>query len=252
MFRRAVPVCFFFALTLLALGFNRGLADDLPKVPPDAVGLSQARLERIDAHLTNAVEHRQIAGGVVLLARRGKVAYLQAIGLRDVEAKQRMTPDTIFRIASMTKPITSVAVMMLVEEGKLRLQDPLSRHLPEFKKQEVSVTRKEGQTTSFTTAAAEREITIHDLLAHTSGITYWVCSKDPVSKSYREAGVSDGLVQTEGTLADNIRRLAPLALVAQPGKAWEYGLSTDVLGRVIEVASGKDLDTFFRERIFGP
>jgi CubicO group peptidase (beta-lactamase class C family) len=240
----------FAVVLLIAPGHTSALAEKLPELDAKAAGLKPARLEHIDALLRDAVERKRIAGGVALLMRHGKLGYLQAIGWQDVEAKLPMKPDTLFRIASMTKPITSVAVMMLVEDGKLRLDDPVSKYLPEFKAPKVLRLGEAGAPYSL--KPAEREITLHDLLTHTSGITYRFWGRKPFCDLYREAGVSDGVVHSAGTSAENVRRLAKQPLLFQPGSAWEYGLSTDVLGRVVEVASGKDLDAFFRERIFRP
>jgi CubicO group peptidase (beta-lactamase class C family) len=161
-----------------------------------------------------------------------------------------MTDGTIFRIASMSKPITSVAVMQLVEDGKLKLTDTLSKYVPEFKDMKVAVPSQDGK--SFETVKAEREITIHDLLTHSSGITYRIMSKPHIGKLYEEANVCDGLVESKESLADNVRKISKLPLVCQPGSAWEYGLNTDVLGHVVEVVSGKSLEDFMRERIFTP
>ncbi|HTU89906.1 MAG TPA: serine hydrolase, partial [Gemmataceae bacterium] len=194
------------------------------------------------------VDKRQIAGAVVLVQERGKSVYYEAIGKSDVEANTSMTRDTIFRIASMTKPITSVAVMMLVEEGKIRVDDPLAKHLPDFTDMTVLVPTKE----SYRLVKADRAITIRHLLTHTSGIIYRFSGRPHLAKLFADAGVSDGLVETGGTVGENVKRIAKLPLLHQPGTAWEYGLSTDVLGRVVEVASGKTLDEFFRERIFTP
>jgi CubicO group peptidase (beta-lactamase class C family) len=157
-----------------------------------------------------------------------------------------MADDTIFRIASMTKPVTSVAVLMLAEDGRLKLTDPVSRFLPEFKDMRALDPTGSG------TVPAAREVTIHDLLTHTSGLSYGFLAGDRLGPLYREAKVCDGLAPAEGTLADNVRRLAGLPLKHQPGTAWEYGLSTDVLGRLVEVVSSQSLDEFFRERIFRP
>ena len=172
-------------------------------------------------------------------------------GPRDAEAGLPVDEATIYRIASMTKPVTSVAVMMLLEEGKLGLDDPVSRYLPEFRAPTVLCAgprRRRGAAT----VPARREITIRDLLTHTSGLSYRFLDRPGLGRLYAASGVSDGLSETPGTVADNVGRLARLPLLHQPGTAWEYGLSTDVLGRVVEVASGRTLDEFFRERIFGP
>jgi CubicO group peptidase (beta-lactamase class C family) len=236
---------------LVALSRNIAFAEAPPRPDPEAAGLKPATLRRLDALLQDAVERRQIAGGIVLLARHGKLGHLKAIGWRDVETKQPMTPDTLFRIASMTKPVTSAAVMMLVDDGKVRLNDPVSKFIPAFKETKVLVPSK-GDGEPEALKPLEREITIHDLLTHTSGITYRLWGQKPWCDLYRKGGVSDGLVHPPGMLGDNINRLAKQPLMFQPGRSWMYGLSTDVLGRVVEVASEKDLATFFRERIFRP
>lgn len=224
-----------------------------PKPDAKTAGLIAAKLPYLDALLQDAVGRRQIAGAVALLARRGRIGHLQAIGWRDLEAKIAMTPDTLFRIASLTKPITSVAAMMLVEDGKLRLDDPLSKYLPEFHKPKVLVLSSLSRgPASRWSCPSPREITIRDLLTHTSGLSYRFWDKKPLSEMYREGGVSDGLVHPKCTSADNVRRLAQQPLLFPPGSAWEYGLSTDVLGVVVEAVSGQDLAAFFRERIFAP
>jgi CubicO group peptidase (beta-lactamase class C family) len=213
-------------------------------------GFAKEKLERIPALLKEAVDKKQIAGGAALIAQKGNVVSLTTVGMQDVEGKVPLTEATIFRIASMSKPITSVAVMILADDGKLNVTDPLSTYVPEFKEMKVLVPAKDGK--SYETVKASREITIHDLLTHTSGITYRLLNKPFVAKMYAEAGVSDGLVETPGTQGDNVRKLAKLPLVCQPGTAWEYGLNTDVLGHVVEVVSGKSLEEFCRERIFKP
>jgi CubicO group peptidase (beta-lactamase class C family) len=164
-----------------------------------------------------------------------------------------MREDAIFRIASMTKPITSVAVMMLYEEGKLLLSDPLSKYIPEFKEPKVIVLNDPKDPKSgYTTVPARREITILDLLTHTSGISYRFWGKVPVAKLYEEAGVSDGLSPTAGTIGEAVKRIAGVPLNNQPGEHWEYGLNTDVLGYLIEVVSGMSFDAFLKQRIFQP
>lgn len=224
--------------------------DDLPRGDAKALGFSPEKLERVPALLKEAVEKKQIAGGVALVARRGKVIHVATAGLQDIETKTPMADGAIFRIASMTKPITSVAVMQLVEDGKLKLTDTLSKYVPEFKEMKVAVPSPDGK--SFEMVKAEREITIHDLLTHSSGITYRIMSKPHVGKLYEDAGICDGLVESPVSLADNVRKIGRLPLVCQPGSAWEYGLNTDVLGHVVELVSGKSLEDFMRERIFTP
>ncbi len=222
----------------------------LPSAPPRSVGLSQQRLERIGMLMQEHVDNGLLAGAVALVARDGKVAYLKTVGMQDRERNVPMKPDAIFRIASMSKPITSVAVMMLYEEGWFRLSDPVSKYLPEFKDMKVLVSDAAGGKATEQVVPAKREITIRNLLTHTSGLTYhW----DPrVGTKYAEAGITHGLIQTEDTLADGIKKLAQIPLVHQPGEAFTYSLSVDVLGRLVEVVSGMSFDEFLRTRIFEP
>lgn len=224
----------------------------LRTVPPESVGLSSERLDAVLDLFDDLVAERKIAGGAVLVARKGGVALLGVSGAADVEAGTPMAPDTIFRICSMTKPITSAGVLMLVEEGRLALDDPVGKHLPELRGMQVAVRHETEAGEDYELVPAEREITIRDLLVHTSGITYGFWGREVFSKLYEDAGVSDGLAETEGTMRDNVKRLAALPLMFQPGTAWEYGLSTDILGCVIETVTALTLDEFFRERIFEP
>ncbi|MFI5456596.1 MAG: serine hydrolase domain-containing protein [Isosphaerales bacterium] len=232
----------------------------LPGARPDQVGLSKEKLERVDALLQDHVDRKQIAGAVAVVVRHGKVAYQSAVGMQDVEAGIAMSPESIFRIASMTKPITSTAVMMLAEQGRIDLSDPISRYLPEFKFMQVAMPKqkKDAAQTSgdsseeYELVPAYRPITIRDLLTHTSGLCYRFRNHALVGRLYSQEGICDGLSPCDHSLADNVRRLTRLPLAHQPGTAWEYGLSTDVLGRLIEVVSGKSLDAFFAERIFTP
>jgi CubicO group peptidase (beta-lactamase class C family) len=242
-------------LASLALVFSSAaaFADDLPRVKPEAAGLSADKLKRIDEVFAKAVEDKQVAGSVVLILRKGKVAYLQSTGLADIDAKKPMKPDAIFRLMSMTKAVTSVAAMILVDEGKLKLDDPVSNYLPEFKDQKVLVAGKSGKDDDFSLVAAERAVTVRDLLRHTSGLIYpTFTDRKQLGALYAKAKINSGFEPTTEKLAENVKRLGKLPLAHQPGAAFTYGLSTDVLGRVVEVASGKELDVFFRERIFKP
>jgi CubicO group peptidase (beta-lactamase class C family) len=221
----------------------------LPQASPESIGLCQERLDRITAVMHKHVEEGRIAGAVAMVARNGKAAYLQSVGMQDREKQIEMSPGTIFRIASMTKPITSVAVMMLYEEGKLQLRDPLSKFIPEFGDVKVLASAGDGSARDGV-VPAKRPITIRHLLTHTSGLTYhW---DDRIGARYAQAGITHGLVQDETPLAESMRKLARVPLVHQPGEAYTYGLSTDVLGRVVEVASGMPFDEFLRKRIFEP
>jgi CubicO group peptidase (beta-lactamase class C family) len=219
-------------------------ARPLPVASPDSVGVSSERLDRLHKGMQDYVDRHDVGGVVTLIAREGKVADVHATGFQDVESRRPMQVETIFRIASMTKPITTVAVMMLEEEGKLFLTDPVSKYIPAFKGQRVA----EGGTT----VPARREITIRDLLSHRSGLSYGFLNGGPVGEAYRKEGVTDGLTVTSMSLQQGIDKLAAQPLMAQPGSAWNYSLSTDVLGRVVEVVSGMSFDAFLRDRIIGP
>jgi CubicO group peptidase (beta-lactamase class C family) len=222
-------------------------AQELPSTKPEAVGLSSERLERIAAVVHRNITDQRIAGAVTLVARRGHVAWFKAQGMADREAGEAMAPDSMFRICSMTKPITSLAIMMLYEEGRFLLDDPVSKYLPEFKNPKVLVKPASGEPY---TIPAAREITIRDLLRHTSGITYhWNSDLGPM---YKTANVAHGLLPYDGTIEDSVKRLATQPLLFSPGDKWEYSLGVDVLGRLVEVVSGKPLDEFFRARIFEP
>ena len=240
--RISVYISFLLVLTVSAF------SHELPMVEPEAVGLSTERLSRIDKVMEKHIAQQKIAGGVILIARYGKIAYLGAHGMMDVEAEKPMMPDTIFRIASMTKQITSVAVMMLYEEGHFRLHEPVSNFIPAFK--EMLVLPPEDAEDSAAPVPATRQITIWNLLTHTSGLTYhW---NERLGPKYNDAGITHGLLQDESTLAEKMKVLATIPLLHQPGDRVEYGLSIDVLGYLVEVVSGMPLDQFFAERIFKP
>ena len=240
--RILVYISFLLMLTVSAF------SHELPMVEPEAVGLSTERLSRVDKVMEKYVAQQEIAGGVTLLARHGKIAHLGTYGMMDVEAGKPMTPDTIFRIASMTKPITSVAVMMLYEEGHFRLHEPVSKFIPAFK--EMHVLPPEDAEDSASPVPATRQITIWNLLTHTSGLTYhW---NERLGPKYNDAGITHGLLQDESTLAEKMKVLATIPLLHQPGEKFEYGLSIDVLGYLVEVVSGMPFNEFLAERIFKP
>ena len=240
--RILVHILFLLVLTVSAF------SHDLPMVEPEAVGLSTERISRIDKVMETHVAQQKIAGGVTLLARHGKIAHLGVYGMMDVEAGKPMTPDTIFRIASMTKPITSVAVMMLYEEGHFRLNEPVSKYIPAFK--EMRVMPPESAEDSAQPVPATRQITIWNLLTHTSGLTYqW---NERLGPQYAAADITHGLLQDESTLDKKMKVLATIPLLHQPGAEFEYGLSIDLLGYLVEVVSGMSLNEFFSERIFKP
>jgi CubicO group peptidase (beta-lactamase class C family) len=224
------------------------LAQDLPTATkPETLGLSSERLERIGTTVQHDIDDKRIAGAVTLVIRHGQVVWFKSQGMMDREAARPMRADAMFRICSMSKPITSVAVMILYEEGKFLLDDPVSKYLPEFKNPKVLVKPASGD--AYTIPATE-QITIRDLLRHTSGLTYnW---NDELGPMYEQANVASGLLQYDGTIGDSVKNLAGLPLLFNPGERFEYSLGVDVLGRLVEVVSGKPLDEFFRARIFEP
>lgn len=226
-----------------------GYAGDLqPAATPESVGLSTARLKAMAGVVQDGVEKRDIPGAVVLLARRGKIAYFESFGWRDPSANAPMTNDVIFRIASMTKPVTTTAAMVLVEEGRLNLADPVSRHLPEFRGLMVGVeTTDSAGAASLTLEPALREMTVLDLMRHTSGLTYGFIGKSLVKDRYNAAR----LLESRSN-AEMASKLARLPLQNQPGARWDYSMSTDVLGRIVEVVSGMELEQFVEQRILKP
>lgn len=198
------------------------------------------------AFLDDAVAEERVAGAVALVSHGDELAFFGASGMADREAGIPMTTATLFRIASMTKPVTSVAVMMLVEDGKLRLEDPLSSYIPEFAEMSVLVDPAEPAVPS------EQVVTLHHLLTHTSGIAYRFLAPDVVAERYAELNVPDGLLPIDGLVGDAMKRLASAPLLHEPGASFTYGLSVDVLGHVVETVSGQSLDAFLEERIFAP
>jgi CubicO group peptidase (beta-lactamase class C family) len=219
-------------------------------VSPESVGLSSERLERIGRNIQKSVDENRIAGAVSLVARHGQIAYLKAFGMANREDRKPMQTNHIFRICSMTKPITSVAVMMLYEEGRFLLNEPVSNFIPEFKEMKVLDPPYMQDKTSppGSLVEAKRPITIRHLLTHTSGLTYHWNAR--LGKQYREAGMGHGVLHQEGTIGDAVRKLARLPLLFQPGDAWEYSVADDVLGYLVEVISGMPLDQFLDERLF--
>lgn len=231
---------------LTSIGVRHALPQQ-PTVKPESVGLSSARLERIASVAQGSVDHGEIAGAVTLVARHGQVVWLRASGNQDRENSKPMRTDSIFRICSMSKPIVTLGAMMLYEEGRFELEDPISKYIPEFRDPKVLVTPKDGRPY---TIPATQPITIRNLLTHTSGIGYnWDPALGPL---YKEANIASGLLPFDGTIGENVKRLARLPLLFNPGERWNYGLNVDVLGYLIEVISGKPLDRFLKERIFEP
>ena len=226
-------------------------AADLPTAPPESQGFSSERLARIAPAIKKEIEKGQYPGAVMLVARHGKVVYFDSVGQLDPAGGKPMANDAIFRLYSMTKPYTSVAIMMLMEEGKLRVSDPVSKFIPAFANLQVSVPVTDPYTgaTKYINVPTEREVTIQDLLRHTSGIVYGQYTSNPKVK---ELYAKENVDWKDLTGAEQIERLAKVPLAHQPGSTFEYGLSVDVLGRVVEAISGKTLGEFLQERVFAP
>ena len=235
-------------------------AQSLPTAKPDGVGFSAPRIKTLLAALQDEICHKRLPGAVALVARHGKVALFESLGnqipvtaaLGSAQANEPaqgpvpMSRDSLFRIYSMTKPVVSVAVMMLVEQGKLLLSDPVAKHLPEFAQQQV-MTSVDGTSTL---APVQRAATVQDLLRHTAGLTYEFLGNNPVQKLYTQARIRTDL--RERSNAEFSALLAPLPLISEPGTVWEYSRATDVLGRLVEVVSGQTLGTYLQDHIFAP
>ena len=235
---------FLLALTLTA----SALAQGLPAAAPESVGMSAARLQRLSAAMKRAVDEGKAPGIVTLVARKGKVVHFESVGQLDREKQVAMPRDAIFRIASMSKAITSVAAVTLMEDGNLLLEDPVSKFIPAFKK--TTVMLPPTPTAGPVSVPARREITIRDLLTHTAGISY---GTDALEAPYKASNLYLWyFADKDEPIGTSMERLASLPFAAQPGERWVYGFATDLLGAVIEKASGMPLDQFFRTRIFEP
>jgi len=228
------------------------VAQEIPTAIPETVGMSSERLDRITARLEEYVDAEQLAGATAIVLRDGKVVYHEAVGQRDRESGSPMTTDVIFRIASQTKALVSVGIMMLQEEGKLLIGDPVSRYIPAFRNSTVAVAREGG---GYDVVPAQRQITLRHLLTHTSGIGYgnWPNPAAVGADRWVEAGITGWyFADRREPIQETVTRMAALPAQAQPGERWIYGYNTDILGAVIEVVSGQPLDEFLRERIFEP
>jgi len=225
-------------------------AQDFPRAKPEEVGFSSERLNRLTQVLRDDVAQKLIPGAVILVARHGKVALFETIGMLDPQTKAPMASDAIFRIYSMSKPITTVAAMMLFEEGRFTLDDPIAKYLPQFKDVKVGVEHagSSGGAPTLELVPAKKPITVQDLMRHTSGLTYGFFGDMLVKTAYVDAKINTG----DFTNAEFVDRLAKLPLAFQPGTTWDYSQSTDVLGRLIEVVSGKTLYAFEKERLLDP
>jgi len=230
-------------------------AAPLPAAKPEQVGMSSQKLARVSEVLKKEIADGSFRGAVVMVARKGKLIYHDAIGMQTATTK--MSEDSIFRIYSMTKPLVSVAAMMLVEDGKLQLTDPVGKFLPGFDKLQVSVASKDaGGNITYNIVPQERQMTVQDLLRHTAGLAYGEITQNaPVKESLERAGVyrKDMDYEARGvTPAEQVERMASVPLAFQPGTTWHYSLASDMLGRVVEAASGKRLADFLEERLFKP
>lgn len=214
---------------------------------PESVGLSSNRLKHIQPWMQKYLDENKLPGSTTLVARHGQVVYCESLGYRDLEERQPMTADTILRIYSMTKPITSVAAMMLYEEGNFQLDDPVAEFIPSFNDLQVYVS---GSGDKMITEPLNRPMTIHHLLTHTSGLIYGMGDSGPLPELYKQYSTDFGT--HDGKLVDAVERLSKIPLAFQPGERWNYGVSTDVLGRLVEVISGQSLDDFFQNRILKP
>ena len=219
---------------------------NLPSADPSEVGLSKERLGRLDGMLQTMVDSGELAGVVTMLARHGKFAFVDVAGVRDIESKQPMTRDSIFRIQSMTKPITGVAMMMLFEEGKWRLNDPVSRYIPEF--DQLTVYDGENSDGSIREEELERPVTMRELMTHTAGLAYTLDMSHPVNRMFRDQRV----INVQEPLQTMIDKMAMLPLLAQPGTRYIYSSSVDVQSHLVEKLSGQAFADFLDKRIFGP
>jgi CubicO group peptidase (beta-lactamase class C family) len=232
------------ALIVVCFAIRFVSAGELPTAKPGEVGLDADKIQQAHDAVKALIDKKEMAGAVIAVARKGKVVMFEAQGEMEAGSGTPMKTDTIVRIYSMTKPITSVAAMMLVEEGKIRLDDPVAMYVPELKGLRVHA----GKAGSDESVAVTREPTVRDLMRHTAGLTYGAFSDGPVDKIYRAKNV----LSRDGSLKDMMEKLGKVPLMFQPGTRWHYSVATDVLGRVVEAASNKPLDTYFAERIFTP
>ena len=247
---RLTALAVVFALLLVP---QTGAAQGLVRVEPEEVGMSSERLDRLSLALETMVDEGRLAGAVTIVVRRGKIAYREGIGWRDVEAEAPMPSDGIFRIASQTKALASVGVMLLQEEGKLLITDPVGKYLPAFAETTVAEPNDEG---GYDVVPARRPVTIRDLLTHTAGISYGMGllgARGPVADAWEEAGITGWyFADRDETVGDTMARLAELPMDAHPGEQWIYGYNTDILGAMIEKISGQTLGEFLTERLFEP
>lgn len=242
---------FFLLLLAFQYAFTQSAKPLSPASKPENAGMATERLQRIDRMMDEYLKNKWIPGAVVLIVRNGHIAYHKAYGYSNIEKKAALKKDDIFRLASQTKAITSLAAMMLWEEGKFLLDDPVSKYIPEFKNPTV-LKSFDAKDSSYTVEPAKSEITIRQLLTHTSGIDYAAIGSTELKVIYAKAGVPAGIGTNIGILGDKMKVLGQLPLKHQPGERWTYGLNSDLLGYLIEIWSGMTLDEFFRKKIFEP
>ncbi len=235
------------SVSLISIGVFA--ADPLPRAKPESVGMSSERLGRIGEALRADVEKGRLPGAVVAVARKGKLVYYQSFGYLDKDAGTKMPNDAIFSIASMTKPIVAVGALTLLERGQLQIDEPVATHLPQFSKMQVAVLKSADGGAGFDTVAAQRQVTIQDLMRHTSGIIYGGRGATPVHKLYPASSSSAGTGMTGKEFVD---KLGALPLLHQPGSTWDYGFGLDVLGLVIEKVSGLPLGRYLEAQVFKP
>jgi CubicO group peptidase (beta-lactamase class C family) len=238
-----------FLLSVSFISAGAFAADPLPRAKPETVGMSSERLGRIGAALRADVEKGRLPGAVVAVARKGKLVYYQAFGYLDKDAGTKMTPDAIFSIASMTKPIVAVGALTLLEHGQIQIDEPVGTYLPQLSKMQVAVLKSADGGAGFDTVAAQRQVTIQDLMRHTSGIIYGGRGATPVHKLYPASSSSAGTGMTGKEFVD---KLGSLPLLHQPGSTWDYGFGLDVLGLVIEKVSGQPLGQYLQAQVFKP
>ncbi|NLN30996.1 MAG: serine hydrolase [Bacteroidales bacterium] len=241
----------FISLLVFLVSCSTASVTDLQPASPESVGLSSERLARIDNMLKEYIDNGRIAGAVGFISRDGKIVYNRAFGVSDIENNTPMRTDDIFRIASQTKAIVSVGMMMLFEEGKFLLDDPVSKYIPAFGNP-VVLDRFNEKDTTYTTLPAGREITIRDLFTHTSGIDYAGIGSEVMRKIYSKGGIRGGFGGDEITIGDDIMLLGKMPLAHQPGEKYTYGLNVDVIGYLIEILSGEKLDVWLKKRLFEP
>jgi CubicO group peptidase (beta-lactamase class C family) len=232
--RRYIPIAI-----LLAVLTRYSCAAELPRAKPETVGMSAGKLEKVKSEVQKLVNDSKIAGAITIVARKGRIVHFEAHGMRDIEEKSPIAKDTIMRIYSMSKPITTVAAMILFEQGKLKLDDPVEKFIPEFKGLKVYDAKQP--------VATSRKMTVRDLMRHSSGLTYGIFGNSPVDQMYRKANILGSR-----DLAEMAGKLGKIPLDYQPGSKWQYSVSTDMLGYVVERASHHKLDAFMQKHIFNP